>query len=266
MKSRKGFTLIELLVVISIIALLVAILMPALGKAREQAKSAVCLSNLKQWGLIINLYLAESDDKFFTGDDDQTIWWRGDWLTVLRDQWEDDTRELLLCPKANRPINWDDYDLGISSSPRHPERAWIWTGTRLSNGDVSADMGSYGINCWVYDWPGSNFKERWWRRSSSVSRTSEVPLFGDAMWAGGEPHFTDAAPEFDGDWDAGMNHIKRFTMSRHNHRVNTLFVDGHADPMVLKKLWNLRWHRAWETGHTPSQWNNQDHWMADLPG
>ena len=55
-KHVKGFTLIELLVVISIIALLLAILLPALGRAREQAKGTRCLANLKQIGLAMHLY------------------------------------------------------------------------------------------------------------------------------------------------------------------------------------------------------------------
>ena len=62
---KKGFTLIELLVVVSIISLLVSVLLPALGRAREMARATKCMVQLRAIGGAVHLYLAENEDRFF---------------------------------------------------------------------------------------------------------------------------------------------------------------------------------------------------------
>ena len=100
MSKRKGFTLIELLVVIAIIAILMAILMPTLKRAKEQGRRAVCLSNLKQLQLAWSMYADENEEKVvngeaYNGGDGQAPiptsgrhkgeqWWTGD---DVRDFW-----------------------------------------------------------------------------------------------------------------------------------------------------------------------------------
>lgn len=64
LRQRTGFTLIELLVVIAIIAVLISILLPSLNRAREQARSTVCASNLGSVGKAVGIYLADSDGAF----------------------------------------------------------------------------------------------------------------------------------------------------------------------------------------------------------
>ncbi|RYZ80426.1 MAG: DUF1559 domain-containing protein, partial [Proteobacteria bacterium] len=62
---RSAFTLIELLVVVAIIALLAAILFPAFARARENARKASCMSNMKQLGLGAQQYMADFDGQLF---------------------------------------------------------------------------------------------------------------------------------------------------------------------------------------------------------
>jgi prepilin-type N-terminal cleavage/methylation domain-containing protein/prepilin-type processing-associated H-X9-DG protein len=89
MPSKKAFTLIELLVVIAIIALLMAILMPSLRRAREQAQAQVCMAHVKGIGLGILMYLQENEytmPDFYThtGASNGHLWYKPDGRTFLK--------------------------------------------------------------------------------------------------------------------------------------------------------------------------------------
>ncbi len=109
--NSRAFTLIELLVVISIIVMLTALLLPALSRARKQARGVVCLSRLHQSSLAFKMYTDASEGRWFTADrDDDGRTGSQNWLGLVASFWAN-TPGCMACPMATR--GWDghsDYD------------------------------------------------------------------------------------------------------------------------------------------------------------
>ncbi len=120
-KSMQGFTLIEMLVVISIIALLVAILLPVLSASREVARTSLCLSNQRQLGLTMTIYSSDFDSYFVPYWDGYTtsskyfeIWWPA----VLIKETQLKTVKLFVCPAFETPDvqTFENLDLSLPAN------------------------------------------------------------------------------------------------------------------------------------------------------
>jgi len=232
-----GFTLIELLVVIAIIALLMAILMPALQRVKNQAKTAACLSNLKQWSLIFSMYTDDHDGVFHMGLDQPHHW------TITMKPYYGDDEKLFYCPSATRHID----EVGQWGN----NTAWVFDS---EDEDGLLDYGSYGTNGFVETNVRQGAHKHW--KTKNVAGAGYIPLFLGANRLDGWPEAWDEPPSFDGEFNFGEgNNMRRFCMNRHDGFVNNLFLDFSARKVGLKELWRLKWHREWtedaDQGGTP---------------
>ncbi len=262
---RTAFTLIELLVVISVIALLMSMMIPALARAKQQTKTVICRSNLHQWGLLFEMFLEDNDGKFMSGHEWDAIMDRpsgyagegaidngGDhsWPLILLPYYK--SAKMLRCPLANkRPAD----DRGERVREDHIFSSWvIWLYY-----PEEYFYGSYGINSWVYD--RGDDSERW--RQTPVKRMNEIPLFLDCYWCEGYPRQSDQPPlwNFHGEFGDSGNHMKRFCLNRHEETTNGLFMDYSVRAVGLKELWRLRWHRRWSVRAPMPVWPD---WMKHM--
>jgi prepilin-type N-terminal cleavage/methylation domain-containing protein len=261
--KTKGFTLIELLVVIAIIAVLMGILMPALSKVKKQARSAACMSQLKQWGLVWSMYTDGADGKFPSGKirGGQNLGRdmpRGAWITALRAGWEKHP-ELLLCPSAfrrNDGTSHGNFDMSYTMA----EYKELVGGALADN-----DEASYGMNNWAYSVTSAlqgRAERSHWKTVFKIKQPNEVPLFLDSMWRGGGPQWEStndiSPPSFNGDWQGAGHEMKHFAIDRHARGINSLFMDSTVRKVRIKELWDLKWHRDYDVRRaqtmSPSWW------------
>ena len=228
---RSGFTLIELLVVISIIALLMMILMPALQRVREQSKTLACQANLRQWALYFSMYTNDNNGHYHRGWNDgsepQTSW-----MEVFRPYYLQQP-QIRFCPTSTKP------------DPRGGRFAYVAWGPNFHQ-----EYGSYGINLYVTDpMPGKEGGKpaSYYWRQRDVKQAAEIPMFVDDRWWDTRPHHTDQPPQYEGqheDWTT--NAMKMICLFRHNGFVNGAFMDFSTRRIGLKELWSLRWHREYQ--------------------
>ncbi len=264
-KKNQAFTLIELLVVISIIAVLMSIMMPALKKAREQAKQTICRSNLKQWGVVCFTYTADSSGYFskarigITNSSSPTANDGKSWIWALRPYYADQGK-LRLCPSATK---------SYTEGGKNPFGAW---GPYTDPSGNAIEYGSYAFNGWMYNMP-KEWESSWhpyanyWRRSDAKGADS-VPMMADGSWHNGNPRAGGPAPETE-DFDASKMaltggyeyELARYAVNRHNGVSNIVFMDGSIRKVGLKSLWALKWHRKFDTSAVPARWPD---WMGGM--
>jgi prepilin-type N-terminal cleavage/methylation domain-containing protein/prepilin-type processing-associated H-X9-DG protein len=294
MARGKAFTLVELLVVIAVISLLLAILVPALEKARRQARAAACQVNLRQWGTALAAFAEDNDGLFphvdYSASDGEGALWilTGRSLAEITNgqlqpprQYHPISTKGMLCPETTivqdapgKPsTGW-----GFGGTTWHygvewggTNRPWVLTVSGGPTNEVQVSYVSYGLNGWLFQQRPGVFRtskeraEANMKSSSSYTnifllrRTAGVPLLLDGTYYQGSPTEGAHPPWQDGGEEGAMG---GFCINRHSEHINALFLDWSVRKVGLKELWMLKWHQNFNTtgpwtkagGATPDKW------------
>jgi prepilin-type N-terminal cleavage/methylation domain-containing protein len=275
---RRGFTLIELLVVIAMIAILAALLLPALSSAKLKAHKIACLNNVRELAQITLMYHQDFGKGLPRESDGTVIGHRasGGGLAELPD--------IRICPDASTPLLLPPSQPGTREGINPGTAANCWDVARNAN---PADdwTGSYAVNYWfeltnpfaLFPGPGRgpgftpSPQDSVFPTAASVRYPAQTPLFVDAVWAYVDPQIDDppAADLFRGlmvgNTEGNPLPIAAVTIARHGSKppvghslsqpssqpllrswsVNVSFDDGHAGSVKLPDLRTLAWNRAW---------------------
>lgn len=249
-RTRAGFTLIELMVVVTIIILLISILLPGMGKAREYARTAVCASNLRQIGLAQSSYTTEF--RYYSIGLDEHVdnnlrWWL--WPSHYR-RGTGGSTSVFSCPSANPisrglPTRWvKKYGSGLPAYDGYEKDEVRILG--------STHVFSYGYNIWgapcccnnpswgLGGYRGNGFCNG--LASSKVVQPFDMIAFADS-------DLTDFWSGFIGPYRGGQ-----YPIPLHHGSSNVLYCDARVQLKTPAKLLNVadgNINRQWNWDHNP---------------